>query len=314
MSSITSSLSCVTAQLAQRTSYNVLLIGQDPLLSSEVDLFLRARGCQVSSRSRIEAGSAVSDRALDRMLRGKDIVIDLTLPNEREGDVFLYSFERLLMRAACSEVEHVVVPSTIGSEQLKFSSYHIAKVEQEKLLLASEVPYTLVRMAQLYDSVLWQIPETGSTDVVRVTPSLVQPMAGIDAAKMIVELALGTPQRQPLEVAGPELDRLCDLVRWAMRTQGDTRSVLEDPRAAYLGTIISSRTLTPTSPWLVGSTYFEQWLLNPHKRGGARPIVQAAPGVAGNSFEMSRGRRVLDLLTTRPALRSRSRRASTIPH
>jgi hypothetical protein len=62
-----------------------------------------------------------------------------------------------------------------------------------------------------------------------------------------------------VEIAGPELFRLDELVRHALAELDDPRQVLPDPHAPYFGAELDERTLVPGDGARLGVTSFEHW-------------------------------------------------------
>ena len=63
-----------------------------------------------------------------------------------------------------------------------------------------------------------------------------------------------------IEHAGPELFRLDEVVRRALRAGNDRRVVTADPRARYFGAELQNDTLTPDEGAIIGVMRFDEWL------------------------------------------------------
>jgi uncharacterized protein YbjT (DUF2867 family) len=70
-------------------------------------------------------------------------------------------------------------------------------------------------------------------DKVHLPPVLFQPMAADDAASAVGKIALSAPVNGTVEIAGPQLFRLDELVRRRLGQLNDPREVITDPRARY---------------------------------------------------------------------------------
>ena len=64
----------------------------------------------------------------------------------------------------------------------------------------------------------------------------------------------------PIELAGPELIRLDELVRRFLSPNRDARKVTTDVHASYFGTALNDQSLTPGDNPPIGPTRFEDWL------------------------------------------------------
>jgi uncharacterized protein YbjT (DUF2867 family) len=131
---------------------------------------------------------------------------------------------------------------------------------QEQLIKASPIPYTIVRATQFFEFVgaIAQLATEGQT--VRVPPVLTQPIASDDVAAVVADAALGTPLNGTFDLAGPEPIRQDDLVRQFLKSTGDTRTVVADPKALYYGIAVNDQSLTPGDHPRLGQTRFEDWL------------------------------------------------------
>jgi uncharacterized protein YbjT (DUF2867 family) len=87
-------------------------------------------------------------------------------------------------------------------------------------------------------------------------------MAAADVAAAVAEVAVAAPVDGTVEIAGPEPIRMDALVRAFLRTTGDARTVVTDPRAGYFGNIpVNDQSLVPSGPKpRLGRIRFEDWL------------------------------------------------------
>jgi uncharacterized protein YbjT (DUF2867 family) len=131
---------------------------------------------------------------------------------------------------------------------------------QEKLIIASPVPYTIVRSTQFFEF-LGGIAHSGTVDgVVHMSPADVQPISSDDIAAAVTDTALAKPINGMVEVAGPERVSLAALVQRYLTAVKDPRPLVADPEALYFGVKLNNQSLTPGSNPRLGTTRFEQWL------------------------------------------------------
>ena len=78
-------------------------------------------------------------------------------------------------------VRHYVGVSIVGADQLPKSGYLRAKVAQEKLIEASEIPYSIVRATQFAEFTDAITASMTVGDEVRVPDALIQPIAAEDS-------------------------------------------------------------------------------------------------------------------------------------
>src|SRR5690606_35680880 len=98
-------------------------------------------------------------------------------------DFFTRSTRNLLAAEKAAGVSHHVALSVVGTERLQESGYFRAKLAQEQLIRAGEIPYSIVRATQFFE--FGQKIAAAATDgeVVRLSPALIRPMAADDVAR-----------------------------------------------------------------------------------------------------------------------------------
>jgi uncharacterized protein YbjT (DUF2867 family) len=190
--------------------------------------------------------------------------VDLANSPSFEDKAVLEFFEasgrNLLAAEAAAGVGHHIALSVVGTERLLDSGYFRGKMAQEKLIIASPVPYTIVRSTQFFEF-LGGIAHSGTVDdVVHMSPADVQPISSDDIAAAVTDTALAKPINGMVEVAGPERVSLAALVQRYLTAVKDPRSLVADPDALYFGVKLNNQSLTPGSNSRLGTTRFEQWL------------------------------------------------------
>jgi uncharacterized protein YbjT (DUF2867 family) len=115
-------------------------------------------------------------------------------------------------------------------------------------------------------------------NVVRVSPGLVQPVAGEDIARALTDIAESPPAIDTEELAGPDPIRLVDLVVRILRAQHDARRAEATPEARYYGSQLDDKTLMPGRHARLGPTHLDDWLRHVVVRDGspARPVQPAS--------------------------------------
>src|SRR5262249_58365341 len=139
------------------------------------------------------------------------------------------------------------------------SGYMRAKVNQEKLIKAGGVPYTIGQATQFFEF-LGGIADSGAEgDTVRLSTAPMQPMAADDVAAALADVAASAPLNATVEVAGPEALSIADFVGRFLAASGDKRKVIADPQATYYGAAMGSRGIAPGANPRLGPTRFEEW-------------------------------------------------------
>jgi uncharacterized protein YbjT (DUF2867 family) len=140
------------------------------------------------------------------------------------------------------------------------SGYIRAKVAQEDLIRHAEVPYTIVKSTQFTESLARLAHMELGHDVVRVPNAGVQPIAAIDAARLLATIAAGQPANGALEIAGPEVFSFEDAVARVLAASDDGRRAVADPDAGYFGAIVRDGVLLPGPEARIATTELANWL------------------------------------------------------
>lgn len=252
----------------------IVVIGGSGLIGAKVVKILQQRGHEVLAGSPSSGVNTVTGKGLDTALAGAQVVVDVanspSFEDKAAMDFFEASGHNLLAAEAKAGVRHHVALSVVGTDRLLTSGYFRAKLEQERLIKASLIPYTIVRATQFFEFVgaIAQSATDGQT--VRLPHALVQPIVSDDVAAFVADIALKPPVNGMVEVAGPEPLPLDDLVRNYLSFTRDARSVITDTKARYFGIEVNDQSLTPGKNPNLGPTRFGDWLSHSAPKAGAR--------------------------------------------
>jgi uncharacterized protein YbjT (DUF2867 family) len=241
----------------------IVVIGGSGLVGKKLIPLLQARGHEAVSASPSSGVNTITGEGLAGALAGAQVVVDVTNAPSWEDKAVLEFFEtstrNILTAEKTAGVKHHIALSVVGADSITDSGYMRAKVAQEKLIKAGNVPYTILRATQFFEF-LSAIAGQGA-DTVRVSDAPMQPMAADDVAAALADVAVGSPANGLLEVAGPESLPMAAFVSKALAATGDTRSVVADRQARYYGALLDERGLAPrgANP-RIGPTRFEAWL------------------------------------------------------
>lgn len=242
----------------------IVVIGGSGLIGTKVVNRLREKGHEVMAASPNSGVDTVTGEGLAAALAGAQVVVDVANSPSFEDKAALAFFEtagRNLMAAeATAGVGHHLALSVVGTERLLESGYFRAKLAQENLIKASGIPYTILRSTQFFEFVDRIIKSGVDGDAIRLSPSLLQPIASDDVAAALAELAVGSPLDATVEVAGPEACPLDKFARRFLAASGDRRQVIADVHARYFGIRLNDQSLTPGANPRLGPTRFEDWV------------------------------------------------------
>ena len=242
----------------------IVIIGGSGLIGTKLVNNLRQLGHEVVAASRSSGVNTLTGEGLAEVLTGAQVVVDVANSPSFEDKPVMEFFEtggrNLLAAEAAAGVGHHVALSVVGTERLLASGYFRAKMAQENLIKAAKIPYTIIRATQFFEFVgaIAQSATDGQT--VRLPPALMQPIVSDDVAAAVADIAVGEPLNGTVELAGPELIRLDELVRRFLSANRDARKVTTDVHALYFGIKVNDQSLTPSDNSRIGPTRFEDWL------------------------------------------------------
>jgi uncharacterized protein YbjT (DUF2867 family) len=242
----------------------VAVVAGDGLIAPMVASKIKGQGHRAVIATPLTSSSTPTVNELAQTFAGAQIVVDVSDSTPCEDRItwdFLYNRTTNLLTAATSTgVQHFVALSVIGSYRLPASSYFRAKARQEELITQAGIPFSIVRATPCYESLCRIADLATDGDTVRISPALTQPIAGQDVAMALALTAFGEPVAGIREVAGPQQYSLVDLVRTYLRAHKDTRRILTNPQARYLGASLNERSLLPSQGATVFPTQFADWL------------------------------------------------------
>ena len=242
----------------------IVVIGGSGLIGTKLVNNLRQRGYEAVAASPSTGVDTVTGKGLADALKGAHVVVDVANAPAWEDKAVLDFFEtscrNLIATEKAAGVGHHVALSVVGTERLLSSGYFRAKMAQEKLIEASQIPYTIVRSTQFFEFVgsLADFATEGAT--IRLPSVLMQPIVSDDVAAALADVAVGEPMNGTIEIAGPEQIREDELVREFLSATGDARKVITDTHARYYGIEVNDQSLVPGHNPRLGSMHFAEWL------------------------------------------------------
>jgi uncharacterized protein YbjT (DUF2867 family) len=241
----------------------IVVIGGTGLIGSKTVGILRQGGHEVVAASPQSGVNSITGEGVREAVAGAQVVIDLANSPSFEDKAVLEFFEtsgrNLHAVEATAGVRHHVALSIVGTDRSD-NGYFRAKVAQEKLIVASGIPYTIVRSTQFMEF-LRGIADSGTEgNKVRIATGLFQPIAADDVAANVADVALAAPRNGIVEIAGPERAPFNEIVARYLKAVDDPREVLRDPEARYFGGRVEERSLVPLGEARLGRIGFDEWL------------------------------------------------------
>jgi len=245
------------------------VIGGTGLIGAKTVAILRQGGHAVVAASPKSGINTITGEGLNQAMAGANVVIDLANSPSFESkavmEFFKTSGRNIAAAAAAAGVAHHVALSIVATDRTD-NGYFRAKVAQENLVVASGIPYTIVRATQFLEF-LGGIADAGADgNVVRLPPILFQPIAADDVAAMVAEVALAGPRNSIVEIAGPERAPFNDILARYLQAVGDPRAVVSDPDAKYWGGPVTEHSLVPLGEARLGRIGLDDWLRRPRAR------------------------------------------------
>jgi uncharacterized protein YbjT (DUF2867 family) len=241
----------------------IVVIGGTGLIGSKTVAILRQGGHEVVAASPNSGVNTITGEGLKEALAGAQVVIDLANSPSFEDKAVLEFFEtsgrNLLAAEAAAGVRHHVALSIVGTDRSD-NGYFRAKVAQEKLIVASGIPCTIIRSTQFMEFLGGIAASSADGNLVRLSPGLFQPIASDDVAASVAEVALAAPRNGIVEIAGPERAPFNEIVARYLKALGDPREVVRDPEARYFGGRVEEKSLVPLGEARLGRIGLDEWL------------------------------------------------------
>src|ERR671929_826637 len=132
----------------------IVVIGGTGLIGSKTVAILRRGGHEVVAASPKSGINTITGQGLEQAMAGARVVIDLANSPSFEDKAVLEFFETSGRNLAAAEtaagVRHHVALSIVAIDRTD-NGYFRAKVAQEKLIVASGIPYTIIRSTQFME-------------------------------------------------------------------------------------------------------------------------------------------------------------------
>jgi uncharacterized protein YbjT (DUF2867 family) len=242
----------------------IVVIGGTGLIGSKLVEKLRDHGHDALPAAPNTGVNTITGEGLADALVGAEVVVDVSNAPDWDDDAVMKFFQtstgNLLSAEASAGVKHHVTLSVVGTDRLAESGYFRAKLAQETQIRESTIPYSIVHATQFFEFLARIADSATDGNTVTLPPALIQPMAADDVATAVGRVAVGPPKNGIVEVGGPEIFRLDELVRAVLNAKGDPREVVAKEGARYFGIAPGERTLLPEDDAQIGETGLDAWL------------------------------------------------------
>ncbi|GLZ81458.1 LysR family transcriptional regulator [Actinorhabdospora filicis] len=226
---------------------------------------LEGAGHEVVRMSRGAGVDLATGAGLDEALAGVGAVVDATnlQAADRESTVAAFgtATANLLAAEECAGVRHHVLLSIAGVHRVEGNDHYSGKREQERLVTAGPVPWTIVPATQFHDFAGMVASWVERDGVAAIAPLLLQPIAPADVAAVLAEIAAGEPQGRHRDVAGPDPQDMIDMARRTLAADGRTDvKLVPSWDAGLFGAEMAGNALLPGEDARIAPTTFDEWL------------------------------------------------------
>ena len=241
----------------------VAVAGGTGVVGHHVVEVARRRGHDVVVLTRSEGVDLTTGSGLAARLDGVEAVVDVTsikTQKRKDAEGFFGSITRNLLKAeAEAGAGHHLALSIVGIDHVP-SGYYQGKLLQERLVVEGEVPWTILRATQFHEFAEQALGYVRVGPFSIVPRTVVQPVAAVEVAESLVDLAEAGPSGRVPDLAGPERLELVELSRRVSRARGLGRRVIPVWVPGALGKQLRSGGLVPTSDGPRGRMTFTEWL------------------------------------------------------
>jgi uncharacterized protein YbjT (DUF2867 family) len=241
----------------------IVVAGATGSLGTHVVEAVRAAGHEPVPVNRASGADLISGLGLVERLRGASAVIDASATSSTSAkgstDFFTTVTRNLLSAEREAGVPHHVAISIVGAARIDANHYS-GKAAQELILQAEPNGWSLLRTTQFHE-LARQLVGHGKVGPVQVVPTMrSQPIAAADVAAELVAIASGSPRGLVPELAGPQEEKMADLVRRYLAATGQRRPVIEVSIPGAWGRGMRNGSLLPTTGARLGRQTFDEWL------------------------------------------------------
>jgi len=246
----------------------VLVTGGTGVLGGATVRRLEAQGVPVRVLSRRDRprrgqtewvrGDLVSAEGLSAAFAEVDVVVHSATSQNAKEDVVIT--RQVLAAAKAAGVKHVLYVSIVGIDSLSFFDYYAAKLEGERLLTASGLPFSIQRATQFHDFLAFLLTMLSRSPLLMLPRGVtLQPVDPEAVAEHLAAAALGPARGRLPDLAGLEARSLEDLARAWLHAQGKRKPTVSLPLPLPLFRAMRSGRLTSETANRIGQTW-EAWL------------------------------------------------------
>jgi uncharacterized protein YbjT (DUF2867 family) len=231
----------------------------------------RAQAGTASSSVEWLQGDLVAGSGLDAATDGADVLIHAASSPRKETErTDVDGTKRLLDAARRAGVGHVIYISIVGVDRVP-AAYYRLKLEAERVVEGSGVPWTILRATQFHDFIDFLFGAATRFRIGVLPKSwLVQSIDVDEVADALWDCAASRPQGRAPDIAGPQVLRCGDMMRTWLVARGMRKLILNIPIGGTAAASVRKGGLTAPDR-AVGRVTWDAWLRSKYRgvRSGA---------------------------------------------
>lgn len=249
--------------MTQTPQLSLAIAGATGVVGRHVVQVAAERGHTVVELARSRGVDLTTGEGLAAALNGVDVIIDVSGPvttsARRASAYFRASHEQLQAHGARAGVRHQVSLGILGALRID-AGYYAGKAQQERLLPSGVLPWTLLRATQFHEFV-GQTAARAKVGPLQLAPKMsIQPVAAVEVARYLVELAEGEPQGVAQDLGGPRREHFPTLLRAWAAAKGSTGWIPEIALPGRFGQGLRDGSVLPGPDARLGTQEFTAWL------------------------------------------------------
>ena len=251
------------ARLTRRVP-RIFVAGASGRIGSRLSTLLANQGRDVVRASRSTGVDLATGAGLDEVMRGVQVVVDVTNAATRQPEevrrFFEASTDNLIAAGRTAGVTHHIVLSVVGADRMPGSPHMRGKMAQERRVTDAGIPFTILRATQFFEFVATFADVFAIDGEVRVPAARMQPIAVEDVAAELAMRATRSPMNGIVDLGGPRVLSIRDAVSRILASRGDRRPVTASRETSYFGASLEDDTLLPGPDGRRGTLELEEWL------------------------------------------------------
>lgn len=231
--------------------------GSSGLIGSQVCRLARDAGHEVVGLSRTDGVDLLDPAAVAAALTGVEAVVDVSRPSQMDADAardfFVTAARNLGREGRRAGIRRTVVLSIVGVDRGQDYGWYVATLAHERATLHYAPGARVLRTTQFHEfpgqmleRALAASAQPGTVEIMEVPT---QPVHSAEVASALLELATD-PDAGDRQLAGPQPERLVDLVRDLVAYEGRDLTVQPGPAPASMagGSMLPQGEVTIAGP------------------------------------------------------------------